>query len=185
MSETDDLPTVPGRAKPAVRRRLVLMRHAKAEQVGSSDMQRELSPRGLADAEAAGRWLAEQGVEPDHALVSAAVRTSQTWEAVAAAAGWDDDATYDDALYDAGPETALDLVRETPEDARTLMVVGHNPTIGYLAQLLDDGDGDEDASSELATGYPTSAVTIFDLEGEWGDVEEQCATLVAHHVARG
>ncbi|MBZ5733926.1 histidine phosphatase family protein [Nocardioides sp. TRM66260-LWL] len=175
---------VPTRGRSTVRRRLVVMRHAKAEQAGASDFVRELSARGVADAEATGRWLVEQGVEPDHALVSAAVRTSQTWESVAAAAGWSDDATYEDALYEAGPETALDLIRETPDEARTLMVVGHNPTMAYLVQLLDDGDGDEDASAAISTGYPTAAVTVFDLEGDWTDVEEQCATLVAHHVAR-
>lgn len=175
-----------GRAKkPAVRRRIVVMRHAKAEQVGSSDFARELSARGVGDAEEAGRWLAAFGVEPDHALVSAAVRTSQTWESVAAGAGWSDDADYDDALYDAGPETALDLMRETPEEARTLIVVGHNPTMAYLAQLLDDGDGDEDAANELAAGYPTSALTVFDFEGDWSDLDEQCATVVAYHVGRG
>lgn len=171
--------------KPAVKRRVVVMRHAKAEQVGSSDFTRELSARGVEDAEEAGRWLAAFGIEPDHALVSAAVRTSQTWESVAAGAGWSDDAVYDDALYDAGPETALDLMRETPDDARTLIVVGHNPTMAYLAQLLDDGDGDEEAANELASGYPTSALTVFDFEGEWSDLDEQCATVVAFHVGRG
>lgn len=179
MSES----AVPGRTRSTVRRRLVVMRHAKAEQVGSSDFTRELSPRGQADAEDAGRWLAAQGVEPDHALVSAAVRTSQTWEAVATAAGWPDDADYADALYDAGPETALDLMRETPDDARTLVVVGHNPTMALLAQLLDDGEGE--ASDELAAGYPTSAVTLFDFEGDWDDLEEQCATVAGYHVGRG
>ena len=162
-----------GRTKPAVQRRVIVMRHAKAEQVGSSDFDRTLSQRGVGDAEEVGRWLVAQGLEPDHAIVSAAVRPSQTWESVAAAAGWDDVADYDDALYDAGPETALDLMRETPDHARTLMVVGHNPTMGYLAQLLDDGDGDEEAANELATGYPTAAVTVFDFEGDWSDLEEQ------------
>ena len=64
------------------------MRHAKAEQVGPSDFERALSGRGVADAVAGGGWLAELGISPDLALVSAALRTRQTWEAVADGASW-------------------------------------------------------------------------------------------------
>ena len=60
----------------------MVMRHAKAEQSGPSDFERQLSDRGTVDATEAGQWLANRGVEPHQALVSAAVRTQQTWEAV-------------------------------------------------------------------------------------------------------
>ena len=107
-------------------RTLVLMRHGKAEADGATDADRRLSEKGEADARAAGAWLAARGVEPDLALVSAAVRTTQTWEAVAAGAGWDADlATHDESLYAAGPETALDLLREAEDGVGTLVVVGH------------------------------------------------------------
>jgi phosphohistidine phosphatase len=58
------------------------MRHSKAEQSGPSDFERELTDRGVLDATEAGQWLASRGIEPDQALVSSAVRTRQTWEAV-------------------------------------------------------------------------------------------------------
>ena len=73
------------------------MRHAKAEQSGPTDYERELSDRGVVDATEAGQWLANRGVEPDQALVSAAVRTEQTWEAVDEGGGWDLEATLDEA----------------------------------------------------------------------------------------
>lgn len=161
------------------------MRHAKAEQAGATDFDRRLAERGEADAREAGVWLAAQGVDPDLALVSAAVRTHQTWDGVAEGAGWDDGvATFDESLYAAGPESALDLIRGVDDDVRTLVVIGHNPTMAYLAQLLDDGDGDEDASSEMATGYPTSAATVFELEGDWTDLDEAGARVVGFHVGR-
>ena len=59
--------------------------------------------------------------------------------AVGGGAGWDLEGTLEDALYDAGPESALDLIRATDEHVRTLVVVGHNPTMASLATLLDDG----------------------------------------------
>ena len=83
------------------------------------------------------------------------------------------------------PETALDLIRLTPEEAGTLVVVGHNPTIAYLAQLLDDGDGDVAASNEMAMGYPTSAVTVMEYDGAWADLGAGTARVLAFHVGRG
>ena len=135
-------------------RTLVVMRHAKAEQSGPSDYERQLSDRGMVDAAAAGTWLAARDVVPDQALVSAAVRTQQTWEALADGAGWDLEGTFEESLYEAGPESALDLVRQTEDHVHTLVVVGHNPTIASLAALLDDGEGDDDAGTEMTLGVP-------------------------------
>jgi phosphohistidine phosphatase len=161
------------------------MRHAKAEQSGPSDYERQLSDRGVVDAAEVGTWLAARGVVPDQALVSAAVRTQQTWESVADGAGWDLEGTLEESLYEAGPESALDLVRQTEGHVHTLVVVGHNPTMGSLAALLDDGEGDDDAGVELATGFPTSALAVFSYDGDWKDLDEASATLTAFHVGRG
>jgi len=161
------------------------MRHAKAEQSAPSDYERQLSDRGMADAAAAGTWLAARDVVPDQALVSAAVRTQQTWEALADGAGWDLEGTLEEALYEAGPEAALDLVRQTEGHVRTLVVVGHNPTMASLAALLDDGDGDEDAGIEMTLGFPTSGLAVLTYDGDWDDLDEASATLVSFHVGRG
>jgi phosphohistidine phosphatase len=165
-------------------RQLVVMRHTKAEPGGETDHARELAQRGWNDALAAGRWLADRGLVPDSALVSSARRTSSTWLAVAEGGSFDVDPTYSDSLYSAGPETALDLVRETADDVRVLVVVGHNPTMAYLAQLLDDGTGDEEAGHEMAVGFPTGALAVFEVPGPWAELDLASARLVAFHVGR-
>jgi phosphohistidine phosphatase len=157
------------------------MRHAKAEPGGETDALRELAQRGWDDAGAAGRWLAAAGLVPDAALVSSARRTTSTWLALAEGGSFEAEATYSDSLYAAGPETALDLLRETSEDVTTLVVVGHNPTMAYLAQLLDDGTGDEQAGRRMATGFPTCALAVFAVRGRWADLDLASARLVAFH----
>lgn len=161
---------------------LVLIRHAKAEQSGPSDFERQLTDSGIADATEAGRWLAQRGIEPDEALVSAAVRASQTWEAVNEGAGWDLEPRLEETLYEVGPASALDLIRETPESVAGLIVVGHNPTMGSLATLLDDGEGDDEAGNAVASGFPTAAVAVLSYDGDWADLDEGSATVVAFHV---
>lgn len=166
-------------------RTLAVVRHTKAEQHGATDFERELAERGRRDAAAIGTWLAEQGVSPDRALVSAAVRTRQTWAEIAGAAGWAVEPELDRGLYAAGPDTALDLLRATPDDARTLLVVGHNPTVGHLAQLLDDGHGDPQASQAMASGYPTGAVTVLAYDGPWAELGVGSASVRGFFVGRG
>jgi phosphohistidine phosphatase len=160
------------------------MRHAKAEPGGETDAVRELAQRGWNDALAAGRWLAGSGITPDAALVSSARRTRSTWLAVAEGGSFEADATYSDSLYTAGPETALDLVRETDDVVTSLLVIGHNPTMAYLAQLLDDGSGDEEAHREMAVGFPTSALAVFEVAQSWASLDLASARLVAFHAGR-
>ncbi len=164
---------------------MVVMRHAKAEQVGASDKGRELTERGRADATEAGAWLAARGFVPDHVLVSSSERTRQTWDAVAEAADWSVEPDFETALYAAGPDAALDLLRLVPASARSVLVIGHNPTVGVLAQLLSDGSGDESAILEMTGGYPTCALTVFEYDGAWADLADGSARVAAFHVGRG
>lgn len=161
------------------------MRHSKAEQDGPTDFERALAERGGRDAAAAGAWLAGQGFEPDHALVSAALRSRETWEGVAEGAGWDLEPELDRGLYAADPDTALDLIGLASDEVRALIVIGHNPTMASVAQLLDDGDGDPDAATAMAAGFPTSAVAVFDYDDAWAELAPGTARLVGFHVGRG
>ena len=164
---------------------LVIMRHAKAEPSAPSDHERVLTDRGTADADEAGAWLRGTGTTPGRALVSDAARTRGTWAALAGSAGWDVVPEYDASLYAAGPDTALDLLRETDDTVDTLVVIGHNPTMAYVAQMLDDGDGDAEAVAAMNEGFPTSAVAVFAVDGAWADLEMGGARLTAFHVGRG
>ncbi len=166
------------------KRTLIVMRHAKAEAESATDLERSLAERGHRDAAAAGRWLSEQGLRPDLALVSGALRTRETYATLAEAAGWDLDPTVDAGLYSADPETVIDILRGAGADAATVLVLGHNPTMGTLAQLLDDGRG-EVAGAGLTTGdFPTSALAVFSYGGEWLDLGTGTASLTASHVGR-
>jgi phosphohistidine phosphatase len=167
-----------------VSRRLVVMRHARAEHSAPTDHVRALADRGRSDAEAAGRRLREHGLAPDAVLVSDALRTRQTWEHVALGAGWDEDlADFSEALYAAGTDSAFDLLRETDASVRTLVVIGHNPTMASLAELVDDGEGDAAATTGMLTrGFPTAAVAVFTVECVWADLGPGRARLDAFHL---
>ena len=166
-------------------RLLVVMRHAKAEQEGPTDFERPLADRGHGDARDAGAWLAGEGFTPDHALVSAALRTRETWTSLAEGAGWELEPELDRGLYSAEPSTAIDLIALVDEGVRRLVVVGHNPTMASLAQLLGDGEGEPELEDALMAGFPTSALAVFAHDAPWRDLGEGAARLVGYHVGRG
>ena len=82
----------------------------EAEQMGPTDFDRAWPRAVMPTRREAGSWLSGHGFSPDRALVSAALRTRETWAAVADGGGWDLDADLDRGLYSAEPDTAIDLV---------------------------------------------------------------------------
>ena len=128
--------------------------------------------------------MVEAGVLPDAALISSAVRTVATWQEVVSGSGFTCPVTVSDGLYAAEPASALDLIRATSEDIGTLVVVGHNPTVGFLAQVLDDGEGDTGAADAMIAGFPTCAVATFAITGDWAEQQVGGARLSGVHVAR-
>jgi phosphohistidine phosphatase len=158
------------------------MRHAKAEAWASSDHVRRLTDRGVREAAEAGRWARTAEVLPDHAFVSTAARAEETWSAFRQAAELDLEAELDAGLYSAGPDSALEILRTAPAQARAVMIVGHNPTMAHLVHLLDDGRGEPAALAEISAGFPTSAVAVLEIEGPWGDLDVAAGRIVAVHV---
>lgn len=146
--------------------RLILMRHARAEAApaGAGDRERPLSPGGRADAALMARALAERGARPDLALVSSALRTRQTWEAVADQAG-DVDLRLEPALYDAGADTLRRFVEANEETAGCLLVLAHNPGIHALAiDYLIEAAASPSAADKLASGFPPGAACLFSVD---------------------
>lgn len=163
---------------------LVVIRHAKAGEA-PLDIERPLTERGVRDASAIGEWLREQHVTPDRVVVSPARRATQTWSAAAAGIEQPAEPLVDERIYENTVDLLLDVVSETPDDVRTLILVGHNPAFAALAYQLDDGAGDPDARREMHASFPTSAVAVFDRAGPWSSVGADAATLIAFAAPRG
>ncbi len=165
------------------RRRLIVMRHAKAEPFASSDHERRLTDRGLEGARDVGRRLAAEGLLPDHAIVSTATRTRQSWAALAEVAGLQDvPVSFDDAVFTGSPDVVLEALRQVPSDAGTVLFVGHNPTAAYLCHFLDDGEGDPAAVSGLLQGFPPAAVAVLEVGVPWAELAAESGRVTDYFV---
>jgi phosphohistidine phosphatase len=166
-------------------RTLVLLRHSKAVPPESMpDLERPLADRGRADAAAAGRYLVAQGIDADLVLCSPSQRTRETWQYAAEAGATATDIWYDRRIYNADSDELLDVIREAPADARTVVLVGHAPGVPWLAdELALDGTSPERV--ELTQKYPTSGLAVLHLTCRWSDLSADDADLVTYVVPRG
>lgn len=154
-------------------RRLMLLRHAKSDWsvAGQSDHERGLALRGETAAPLMGRYMASQGLVPDHAIVSTAVRTRETWQLVAEAFPQKPPTTFEQRIYEAAPEAIIAAIKEAPISAKTLLVVGHNPGFHETAHLLV-GSGDKKARAKLLAKFPTAALAVIDFDiANWSAIK--------------
>jgi phosphohistidine phosphatase len=158
-------------------RTLVILRHAKAEQGATPDIDRSLTKRGHADAAAAGAWLAEKGIAPDLVLCSPSRRTRETWHGIALALTAAPEVRYEETIYAASTEDLLELVTGVT-NADTVLLIGHNPGLSHLSALLDPTHAEPD-------GLRTSAAAVHSIVGEWAECGRGTAPLTALHTARG
>jgi phosphohistidine phosphatase len=106
-----------------------------------------------------GERLAREGLLPDHVLCSTARRTRQTWDLVAEQLPCEPEVDFDAELYTADVDTALQLVSYVDPQVRTLLVVGHNPTMAQLAAAFDSESG--------YLSFPPASVAVVDLDVDW------------------
>jgi phosphohistidine phosphatase len=148
-------------------RRLLLLRHAKAErlQPGGRDHDRVLAERGRAEAKKLGLYLARHAFVPDRAVVSTAARTRETWALLATAFAKAPPTRFEERIYDATLQAILEMIKDTGVETGTLLVIGHNPSLQELAAMLI-ASGDIDARERLGEGFPTSALAAISFAAE-------------------
>jgi len=118
---------------------LLIMRHGKSSWKDTSlvDHQRPLKKRGRKNAAQIGKLLAEKQLVPALILSSSAERAKQTAEILIDKMGFDGEVAYLDDLYMAEPETFYAYLRKL-QDVDTAMIIGHNPGLETLLQILTD-----------------------------------------------
>ncbi|WP_225767001.1 histidine phosphatase family protein [Inquilinus sp. Marseille-Q2685] len=143
---------------------LILLRHAKSDWADPTlaDHDRPLAARGRDAAPRMGAWLKAHGPMPDLALCSTATRARQTLALALEALGAAPETRFDRGLYLAGGAGVLARLRRAPDEAETVLLVGHNPDLEQLARRLA-ATGDEAARTRLAEKYPTAGLAVIEL----------------------
>lgn len=140
-------------------RRLVLMRHGKAERgEGKDDFDRTLVERGWKEAGEVAAAFTAAGIAPDQVLCSASRRTRDTLCAVLPYLAADCTVALRRDLYEAGAAELRAAVAGA--DGEAVLVIGHNPAIHRLAAELAASSPE---AHLLADGFPTSYAALFSV----------------------
>jgi phosphohistidine phosphatase len=149
---------------------LTLLRHAKSgwDDPVARDFDRPLNPKGQRAAAAVGRNMRAMGLAFDHVVASPAVRVVETLDHVASGYGSDLAPHWDPRIYLASAATLLELVRELPDAADSVLLVGHNPGLEELVlMLVPDGTLRDDVERK----FPTASLAEMRFEiASWTEV---------------
>ncbi|TNM64633.1 histidine phosphatase family protein [Streptomyces sp. NP160] len=163
--------------------RLVLVRHGKAvaDAADGTDRSRALAPRGAGQAASTAAWLATRGLgAPDLVLVSSALRTAQTWEAMAPALH-PGTVREEPELYDTSSQALVHLVAATPEEVGVLLLVGHEPVVSGAASALAGEGSRGEVVGQVLAGVSTGSAVVLELDRPWAALQQGAARLVALH----
>ena len=117
---------------------LILMRHAKSswKDHNLEDIDRPLKKRGKKDAQNIGKLIAEKELVPQIIYCSPAKRAQRTAEVILDELKQDIPLDTVDVLYMAEVPVFYQLIKSIPDELERVMIIGHNPGLESLVQLL-------------------------------------------------
>ena len=117
---------------------LLLMRHAKSswKEADLTDHDRPLNKRGKKDVPMMGSLIKEKELVPQKIMFSSALRATETAKMLQDTSGFTGELDCLDSFYLAEPNVYLEPLQSLPDEIERVMVIGHNPGLEGLLQIL-------------------------------------------------
>ncbi len=155
-----------------MQRTLFIMRHAQAEEIHSHlhDKDRELTSKGQQEALMMASQLAKLGVKPDYIYTSIAKRTQQTAALISDVLKLPAESIVtEEELYNSSIRSYLSFINQMDAGIRSVILVGHNPTVSYLAEYL--------SGAEIGS-MPTAGICIIHAPAlSWKEFSKDSVSL--------
>ncbi len=158
------------------RNHIVVIRHAKSSWDDPSipDHDRPLSKRGRNALARLGDHIADLGLRPDLVLCSTSRRTRETLDGIRPTLGRKTRIEFDADLYEAGTGQLVDALCRLSNQIVTVYLIGHNPGLADLVDLLA---ADTSIGGAAVEKFPTAAVAVLSVKGTWDALQPACASL--------
>jgi len=149
---------------------LFILRHAKSswDDPDLADFDRPLNDRGRKAAPFMGRLMQRNGFVPSVILSSPALRARETAMLVKADAASNAEMEFEDRIYEASPQTLLQVASGIDNRYESAMIVGHNPGMEGFIRFL---------TGKLES-MPTAALAVIDLDiSKWEQIDAESGRL--------
>ena len=151
-------------------KRILVMRHAKSDWGAQyhSDSERPLNARGQRDGPLMAAFLNAHKSLPEIIISSPAQRAQSTAAFVAQERAFGGELRLDDRVYLASASMLMEVVQGLPDAVSMALLVGHNPSMEDLVELLCGG----------RVRMPTAAIASMQVfVPSWSEVRAGAATL--------
>lgn len=155
---------------------LLLLRHGKAQpDAPRGDKERSLTERGRRDGAMMGRLIGSLVPVIDLVTTSDTRRTLETAHIAASSAGYTGALDVEPDIYGADSDTLLEIVRNLPDKAERVLLIGHNPGFEDLASELTEPGAER-------IGLPTAGLAHIEFDvTRWAEVEPGRGRLKGVH----
>lgn len=161
-------------------KRIIIVRHAKSVPYGyDDDFHRDLTDRGIMDAEKISSRLNETGITPDLVIASPATRTMHTANIFCKNLEYDFKTIRQEvAFYEAATtQDFIDVIQQLPMDIQTVFIFGHNPTVYYLVDKM---------VKYFNADMPTCSTVGIDFSVDrWEQVAPQGGKVAFQYIPKG
>jgi phosphohistidine phosphatase len=142
-------------------KQIFILRHAKSswDNRELADFDRPLSMRGENDAKKLNTFVKKKSFYIDKVLCSSAIRTKETFDLIADGFRSSiEDAIYSEDLYFGSVSNIIDTLRKLDEKNKSILIIGHNPTLFYLVEEL---------ANERIQKFTTCNLAVLNFGDEW------------------
>ena len=148
-------------------RKIILLRHAKSSWKDPSlrDFDRPLSKRGMLDTKLMKVHITSLIKEVDEIYSSPSIRTSQTINQLVPEFSH---VNYLASLYLGDVSVVLSLLESIQTRIKTVMIVGHNPCIQEMMEILWEKPVEK---------FPTCAAAVFSFQNGWSKIDTPIGIL--------
>lgn len=145
---------------------LYIVRHGKSinSYDNSPDIDRPLKEKGIHDGYTIAERLLDKNIIPDKIVTSPAIRAIHSATIFARTLGFQyQEIAIIEEIYNAEPNTILDIIKQTSNDVNSLMLFGHNPTFSDVAKYF--------LGNEIDSMPTTSIVGLKFNTKTWQEIE--------------
>ncbi|CAE7801798.1 glxK [Symbiodinium microadriaticum] len=154
-----------------MKKKLILVRHAQAASPESGDdFGRKLTALGERAARHLGRWLAQEFKTINAIISSTAVRATTTAEILSEELKAPGILDFEEELYEASVRTMLNVIHSADSNHEVVIIVGHNPTISYIADFL---------TSDPTDNMPPCTAVGISFDGKsWEEIDQNDGKVI-------
>ena len=161
-------------------KRVVIVRHAKSVPYGyDDDFHRDLTDRGIQDAEKISSQLKDAGIIPDLVMASPATRTMHTATIFCKNLDYDPGYIRQEIAFYEGATTQdfIEVIQKLPEEVQTVYIVGHNPAVYYLVYNM---------VKHFTSDMPTCSTVGIDFPADkWTEVAARGGKVAFQYIPKG